>query len=241
MSHKHTELSLALILSTAALLPVSLTAQTAKRPFKLDDLGKFKDVRDAQCSPDGKSVAYVMSQVDIKGERAGNGHIWQIGFDGKNDQQITSSESSESSPRWSPDGKYLAFTSSRPGKTAGNQVWVLPRAGGEALQLTEIDAKKGRLSSYEWSPDGTRFALVIADPDPDAPDPDNPAPAAAPAAGGGGRGGRGGGGAAPKPIVIDRYHYKQDGTGYLLWPPQLHFHFRYRDQKARSPDQAENL
>ncbi len=216
MLHKRTLLSLALVASIAALLPVSLAAQTAKRPFKLDDLGKFKDVRDAQCSPDGKSVAYVMSQVDIKGDRGGNGHIWQIGFDGNNDQQITSSESSESSPRWSPDGKYLAFTSSRPGKVAGNQVWLLPRAGGEALQLTEIDAKKGRLSSYEWSPDSTRLALVVADPDPDAPNPDNPTPAPAAAAGGGGRGGRGAGGPAPKPIVIDRYRYKADGQGYLL-------------------------
>jgi dipeptidyl aminopeptidase/acylaminoacyl peptidase len=203
------------IASVAALLPISLSAQT-KRHFSLDDIGKFKDVRDAQCSPDGKSVAYVMSQVDIKGDKGGNGHIWTISFDGKTEQQITSSESSESSPRWSPDGKYLAFTSSRPGKTAGNQVWLLPRSGGEALQLTEIDAKKGRLSGYEWSPDSTRLALIIGDPDPDAPDPDAPAAAAPAAAGGGGRGGRGGGGAAPKPIVIDRYHYKQDGQGYLL-------------------------
>ncbi len=132
------------ITSVAALLPISLFAQT-KRHFSLDDIGKFKDVRDAQCSPDGKSVAYVMSQVDIKGDKGGNGHIWTISFDGKTEQQITSSESSESSPRWSPDGKYLAFTSSRPGKTAGNQVWLLPRSGGEALQVTEIDAKKGRL------------------------------------------------------------------------------------------------
>jgi dipeptidyl aminopeptidase/acylaminoacyl peptidase len=204
------------ITTLAALFSFSVTAQS-KRPFKLDDLGKFKDVRDAQCSPDGKYVSYVMSQIDVKEDRGGNGHIWMISFDGKTDQQITNSESSESSPRWSPDGKYLSFTSSRPGATRGNQVWLLPRSGGEALQLTAIDAKKGRLSSYEWSPDSTRLALIIADPDPDAPDPDNPtpAPAATPAAGGG-RGGRGGGGTAPKPIVIDRYHYKQDGQGYLL-------------------------
>ncbi|MGO9254732.1 MAG: S9 family peptidase [Bryobacteraceae bacterium] len=203
-----------LIFLAAVVLPLS--AQT-KRPFNLDDLGKFIDVRDAQCSPDGKFVAYVQSQTDVKADRAGNSHIWMIGFDGKNEQQITNSESSESTPRWSPDGKYLAFTSSRPGKVSGNQVWLLPRSGGEALQLTDLEARKGRISSYEWSPDSARLALVIADPDPDNPDPDNPtpAPAAAPAAVGG-RGGRGGGGPAPKPIVIDRYHFKQDGQGYLL-------------------------
>ena len=199
---------------TLTILPLLVSAQ-AKRAFNLDDLGKFVDVRDAQCSPDGKSVAYVQSQTDVKGDRGGNSHIWMISLDGKDDQQITSSESSESTPRWSPDGKYLAFTSSRPGKVSGNQVWLLPRSGGEALQLTDLEARKGRISSYEWSPDSTRLALVIADPDPDNPDPENPAPAAAPTTGGG-RGGRGGGGPAPKPIVIDRYHFKQDGQGYLL-------------------------
>jgi dipeptidyl aminopeptidase/acylaminoacyl peptidase len=205
-----------LSISAVAALALPAAAQT-KRPFKLDDIGKFKDVRDAQCSPDGKVVAYVMSQIDVKEDRGGNSHIWTISLDGTTTQQLTSSESSESAPRWSPDGKYLAFTSSRPGKVSGNQVWLLPRAGGEALQLTDIDAKKGRLSSYEWSPDSTRLALIVGDPDPDAPNPDGPAATPAPAAGGGGRGGRGGGGgAAPKPIVIDRYHYKQDGQGYLL-------------------------
>jgi len=203
------------------LLPAALvtpgSAQT-KRSFKLDDLGKFIDVRDPQCSPDGKDVAYVQSQTDVKADRGGNSHIWMISLDGKTDQQITNSESSESSPRWSPDGKYLAFTSSRPGKVSGNQVWLLPRAGGEALQLTDLESRKGRISGFEWSPDSTRMALIIADPDPDNPDPDNPAtpPAGNAPAGSNGRGGRGAGGPAPKPIVIDRYHFKQDGQGYLL-------------------------
>jgi len=189
---------------------ITLSAQS-RRPFKLDDIASFKDIRDAQCSPDGKYVAYVMSQVDVKGDKGGNAHIWMISYDGSNNQQITNSDQSESAPRWSPDGKYLSFTSSRPGAARGNQIWLLPRSGGEALQLTGV---KGRLSSYEWAPDSKRIALVIADPDPDNPDPDNPA---TPAAAAGGRGGRGGaGGPAPKPIAIDRYKYKQDVQGYLL-------------------------
>src|SRR5437588_6588958 len=80
---------------------------------------------------------------------------------------MTTSTESETSPRWSPDGKYLSFTSSRPGKAKGNQVWMLDRNGGEAFQVTDV---KGRLQSYEWSPDSKRLALVMADPDPDAPD-----------------------------------------------------------------------
>jgi dipeptidyl aminopeptidase/acylaminoacyl peptidase len=188
-------------------------AQGATRPISLDDLGKLKEVRDPQCAPDGQSVAFVVSQIDVKEDKGGNGHIWTVGLDGRNERQITSSTDSESSPRFSRDGKYLSFTSSRPGKAKGNQVWLLDRSGGEAFQLTEV---KGRLQGYEWSPDSTRLALTIGDPDPDAPDPSTGS-GQAPAGGAGTAGDAAGGrGKAPKPIVIDRYKYKQDGQGYLL-------------------------
>src|SRR5436189_754513 len=176
-----------------------LTAQGARRPLSLDDLGKIKDVRDPQCAPDGRTVAFVVSQIDVKEDKPGSGHVWTVGIDGQNERQITSSTDSESSPRFSPDGKYLSFTSSRPGKAKGSQVWLLDRSGGEAYQLTEL---KGRLQGYEWSPDSKRLALVIGDPDPEAEAAASPAPGTPPK--------------PPKPIVIDRYRYKQDGQGYLL-------------------------
>ena len=187
-------LSLLLVLACA----VSLVAQTARRPIKLDDLTRFRNVNDPQISPDGKLVAYTVGTTDPKEDKS-NSHIWMVGIDGSNDRQITFSQESENSPRWSPDGKYLSFTSSRPGKTRGNQVWLLDRNGGEAMQLTEI---KGRLQGYEWSPDGKRLALLIGDPDPEAEAGPSPQPGATPR--------------VPKPIVIDRYRYKQDGAGYLL-------------------------
>jgi dipeptidyl aminopeptidase/acylaminoacyl peptidase len=174
-------------------------AQGVKRPLSLDDLGNLKDVRDPQCAPDGKSVAFVVHQIDVKEDKAGASHIWTVGFDGRNERQITSSTDSESSPRFSPDGRYLSFTSPRPGKAKGEQVWLLDRTGGEAFQLTEM---KGRLQAYEWAPDSKRLALVVGDPDPDAPEESGGAPATPRK--------------APKPIVIDRYKFKQDVQGYLL-------------------------
>src|SRR5262245_10296127 len=152
-----------LILASATIL----MAQPARRPLKLDDIARFRDVRDPQLSPDGQWVAYVVSTVDVKEDKSAS-HIWMIGFDGQRERQMTSSQDSESSPRWSPDGKYLSFTSSRPGKARGNQVWLLDRSGGEAQQLTDV---KGRLQGYEWSPDGKRLALVVGDPGPDAEPP----------------------------------------------------------------------
>ncbi len=69
--------------------------------------------------------------------------------------------------RFSPDGKYLAFTSSRPGKAKGNHVWLLDRSGGEAFQLTEV---KGRLAGLRVVARFKRLALTVGDPDPDAAD-----------------------------------------------------------------------
>src|SRR5256714_1923747 len=180
---------------------VAISAQT-RRPMKLDDLARFRNVGDPQVSLEGKSIAYTVSTTDVK-EDKGSTHIWMVGCDGTNDRQITFSSDGEGGPRWSPDGKYLSFTSGRSsGKQGvrGSQIWLLDRSGGEAYQLTEF---KGRLQGYEWSPDSKRIAVLIGDPDPDAPDPSaTPAPGTPPK--------------PPKPIVIDRYRYKQDVQGYLL-------------------------
>jgi dipeptidyl aminopeptidase/acylaminoacyl peptidase len=187
--------ALLFVLASAAVM----LAQPARRPLKLDDIPRLREARDPQISPDGQWVAYVVSTVDVKEDKS-NSHVWMISYDGKTERQMTSSQESESSPRWSPDGRYLSFTSSRPGPAKGNQVWLLDRDGGEAFQLTEL---KGRLQGYEWSPDSKRLALLVGDPDPEAE-----AAEAAKESGGKPK--------APKPILIDRYKFKQDVQGYLL-------------------------
>jgi dipeptidyl aminopeptidase/acylaminoacyl peptidase len=118
-------------------------------------------------------------------------------WDGKRTLQLTSrKEESESTPRWSPDGRYLAFISSRDDKKERDQLWLLDRTGGEARQLTNID---GGITDYVWSPDGKSIALIVLDRDPDDPPGDAKKDDDAP----------------PKPIVIDRFQFKQDIDGYL--------------------------
>ena len=189
---------------------VAGSAQT-RRPLQLDDIARVKNIADPQCSPDGKAAVYTVSQSDTKEDKSGSSHLWMIQYDGSENRQITWSEQGESQPRFSPDGKYLSFTSSRPGPAKGTQIWLLPRSGGEAFQLSDT---KGRIVSHDWSPDSKRLVIVIADPDPDAPE---NAPAATPTATPSGAGARGAASATvPKPIVIDRYKFKQDIQGYLL-------------------------
>ena len=98
-----------------------------------------------------------------------NGDVWMSSWDGTEHLRLTSSPARESQPRWSPDGKWIAFLSGRPrgedDKTEGAQVWLLSRQGGEARRLTD---RKGGVSDVEWSPDSARLVLVGDDPDPEA-------------------------------------------------------------------------
>ena len=176
----------------AILLTTPVAAQT--RQLKVDDIFNIREVRDPQRSPDGKWVAYTVATA-IKDTDKNNTDIWMVSWDGTQQIQVTSTPEGESSPRWSPDNKYLSFISSRMGAKTG-QVWLLNRAGGEAVKLTDI---KGGVSDVAWAPDGKRLALVVSDPDPADKDVDDPANEKKTA----------------KPIVIDRYRFKADVDGFL--------------------------
>jgi len=186
------------ILLAALILIVALPALALaqKRGLTTDDIYNVKDVRDPQRSPDGKWVAYVVSRA-IKDTDKNDSDIWMASWDGTQEIQLTSSAESESQPRWSPDNKYLSFVSSRQGAKAG-QLWLMNRAGGEAVKVSDV---KGGVSEYAWSPDGKRIVLVVGEPDPRDPKDDDKDAADKKKT-------------AP-PIVIDRYHFKQDISGYL--------------------------
>jgi dipeptidyl aminopeptidase/acylaminoacyl peptidase len=108
-----------------------------KRPIVFEDLMKIQRISDPQVSPDGKWIAFVVTQVDLDANMKA-GHIWQVPTDGGEPRQITRSDGSDSRPRWAPNGQSLAFISTRGGKS---QVWIIPTASGEAQQLTNISTE----------------------------------------------------------------------------------------------------
>ena len=128
--------------------------------------------------------------------------------------QLTRSEQSEHTPRWSPDGKYLSFLTARGDDEEPEQVWLLDRAGGEASPLTGFN---GDVVDYAWSPDGRRLALIVADEDPR-------------------RKKKGEEDKTPPPIVIDRYYFKEDETGYLGNAAPAFICVRRREPQSGSPD-----
>lgn len=182
------------------------TALAAPRALTPADMFNEKTVAAPAVSPDGAWVAYQVKSLDREQDK-GLTHIWMTSWDGSRTLQLTSTpKESESQPKWSPDGRYLAFVSGRGDENEADQLWLLDRAGGEARKLTE-----GRLSveDYAWSPDGKRLALILKDGEPEEKSDDDT--------------GKGDAATAkpkadpkrPKPIVIDRYYFKQDIEGYL--------------------------
>jgi len=134
----------------------------AKRPITFEDLMKIHRISDPQVSPDGRWVAYVQGDVDFEANKIVR-HIWLIPAAGGEAHQLTRGDASDTRPRWSPDGKSVAFISSRGGKS---QVWIIPVTGGEARQVTSLSTEA---DGVVWSK-GSELLLFTSQVYPDCPD-----------------------------------------------------------------------
>jgi len=199
--------AVSLLLIAMMSLPAQLFAAD-KRAITETDLFKFVWIADPQISPDGSRVAYVRVWVNQKSDRYDSA-LWIVPTHGGPARQLTSGPR-DGGPRWSPDGKTLAFirSSEKDGKPQPQQIYLLSFDGGEAQQLTDTPRSPG---GFEWSPDGKTIAFVSReDPSKEKPNPEEAEPKDK----------------APEHVsdvrVITKAVYRANGGGYTN--PKMHSH-----------------
>lgn len=180
----------------AALFLFSLVfaEENEKRKITADDFFNFRQIGQYNFSPNGKWIAYVVTVRD-KDKNSSNSDIWMVSSQEGTPIRLTNHEKGDSNPAWSPDGKYLAFLSSREER---NQIWLFNMLGGEPYQLTKMG---NGVSSFIWSPDSSKLAFIARDPDPEEGEEE----------------GKEGKEKKKKSdvIVVNRLQHKRDRAGYL--------------------------
>ena len=136
-------------ISVLVLALASIAVAQQNRPFTIEELLKVRRVADPRVSPDGKSVAFTIGDVNFDGNRVVN-QIYVVSLAGGEIKPLTSGDKSASSPRWSPDGKKIAYVT-------GSQIWVMDHDGDNKEQVTRISTGAG---GPVWSPDGSWIAFT---------------------------------------------------------------------------------
>jgi len=147
---------LSIIAITFALFVTTATSQTAWSP---EMQVKVKAIGTPRVSPDAKWVVYTVSNEVMAADKSEYvSQIWLASTDGKESMRLTFADKSSTNPKWSPDGKWIAFTSTR--KDNKSNLYVMRVGGGEAEMITDV---KTGVGDFEWSPDGKWFAYAMAD------------------------------------------------------------------------------
>ena len=119
---------------------------------------KMKNISAVIPSPDGNKVAYTVREAIMTDDRSEYmNQVWVCNSDGSNHIQLTKGDKNSSNPKWSPDGKWIAFTSSRDGK---NNLYLLSTMGGEAEKITDV---KSGVGAFDWNRDGNMIGFIMLD------------------------------------------------------------------------------
>jgi dipeptidyl aminopeptidase/acylaminoacyl peptidase len=196
------------LLAISALVSATAFAADPSRTLKPDDWASLREVDEPNISPDGSLIAYVVKAADMeKDKRPGN--LWLAKWDGSENRALTFGNKGQKHPRWSHDGKWIAFLSGREDDNENDQLWILPIGGGEAEKFTDA---KGGVDDFAWSADSKRIALVVHDPDPRDPEKKQKEKKTVP------------------PLVINRLFFKKDIDGYLT---ERYSHLQLLDLASR--------
>jgi len=208
----------ALALLLALVLPALAHGQDA--PFSRMDVFDLEWVANPQVSPDGHQIVYQRRGMDVM-EDDRTSALWTLDADGTNHTKLTGRTADESSPRWSPDGSKIAFTSSS--DDHGTEIYVHWVEQNKTARLTQLENAPSGLS---WSPDGTHlaFSMHVSAPEPTLASPPEPPEGAD---------------WAEPPRVETRLNHESDGTGVLDYGYDHLFAVRADGGRARQITQGD--